>query len=76
MPTAIRQVCVRWVPLDPDEADLCRDTILELQVRSILRASKAPGKPPVSQTTGSGGTAAWNDAGGGEGIPGKPQELP
>lgn len=76
MPTAIRHVCVRWVPVDPDQADLCRDTILELQVRSILRASKAPGEPPGPQTTGSGGSAVWTSVCGAQEIPGEPQESP
>jgi len=38
--TPIRVVRVRYVPGDPTEADHRRRTLLELQVRSILKAAQ------------------------------------
>ena len=49
--TPIRVVRVRYVPGDPTEADRRRRTLLELQVRSILKAAQdeASGRPTESR---------------------------
>jgi len=39
--TPIRVLRIRYVPVDPAEAERRRRTLLELQVRGILRAAQA-----------------------------------
>lgn len=39
--TPIRVLRIRYVPVDPVEAERRRRTLLELQVRSILKAAQA-----------------------------------
>jgi len=46
MVTQVKQICVRYVPLEPDEAQVCRSIVLELQALSILRAAGSHGHPP------------------------------
>ena len=39
----IHHLRIRYVPVDPDEADQRRRTLLELQVRSIVAAARKEG---------------------------------
>ena len=50
MVTQVRQVSVRYVPVEPDEAGLCRGIVLELQALSILRAAGSRGHRPKRGT--------------------------
>jgi hypothetical protein len=48
--TPIRVLRIRYVPVDPIEAERRRRTLLELQVRSILKAAKLVTEDPPAES--------------------------
>jgi len=70
----IRKLCVRYVPMEPEEDERARDAVLALQVRSILNAARN-GHRGARPTAGCAEVSApRNDRNGTEDTAGKASE--